>query len=147
MRYVSLSILHQCTRYAHMNKPTHLQFIIAAANMRAYNYGLAGSSDSNIFKSVASSINVPKFVPRHDVTIDLKDGEQTAKSPAPGKYHLLELDEMHSWLQVTGLMTSSKIFLLHPLWPIFDSTLLNSRKTMIAITISISSPLRPTFVQ
>ncbi|KAH9173400.1 ubiquitin activating enzyme [Lactarius sanguifluus] len=38
------------------NDPTHLQFIVAGANLRAFNYGLRGEADPAILKKVADSV-------------------------------------------------------------------------------------------
>lgn len=56
-------------------QPTHLQFVIAAANLHAYNYGLRGETDPTIFKKIASSIKLPEFVPRSGVKVQINDNE------------------------------------------------------------------------
>ncbi|KAI0939237.1 hypothetical protein AcV5_000709 [Taiwanofungus camphoratus] len=57
------------------NDPTHLQFIIAAANLHAYNYGLRGETDPVVFKKVADEVIVPEFVPRSGVKIQVNDND------------------------------------------------------------------------
>ncbi|KAH9938241.1 ubiquitin activating enzyme [Fomitopsis serialis] len=57
------------------NDPTHLQYIIAAANLHAYNYGLRGETDPNLFKKVADSVLVPEFQPRSGVKIQVNENE------------------------------------------------------------------------
>lgn len=52
---------------------THLAFIIAAANLHAYNYGLRGETDAVIFKKVADSVIVPEFSPKSGVKIQIND--------------------------------------------------------------------------
>ncbi|GBE79663.1 Ubiquitin-activating enzyme E1 1 [Sparassis crispa] len=55
--------------------PTHLQFIIAAANLHAFNYGLRGETDPALFKKVADSIIVPEFTPRSGVQVQINENE------------------------------------------------------------------------
>lgn len=62
------------------NDPTHLQFIVAAANLRAFNYGLRGEADPAIFKKVADSVVVPEFTPRSGVKIQVNDNEPVDNS-------------------------------------------------------------------
>ncbi|KAI9447756.1 ubiquitin activating enzyme [Lactarius indigo] len=57
------------------NDPTHLQFIVAAANLRAFNYGLRGEADPAILKKVADSVVVPEFTPKSGVKIQVNDNE------------------------------------------------------------------------
>jgi len=58
-----------------LKQPTHLEFIIAAANLHAFNYGLRGETDPAFFKKVAASVPVPKFVPRSGVKIQINDSD------------------------------------------------------------------------
>ncbi|KAG6331678.1 hypothetical protein ID866_7409 [Astraeus odoratus] len=60
--------------------PSHLAFIIAAANLHAYNYGLRGETDPNIFKKVADSVIVPEFTPRSGVKIQINENDPVNQS-------------------------------------------------------------------
>ncbi|KAI0723211.1 ubiquitin activating enzyme [Earliella scabrosa] len=60
------------------NDPTHLQYIIAAANLRAFNYGLRGETDPAIFKKIADEVIVPEFTPKNGVKVQINDND-----PAP----------------------------------------------------------------
>ncbi|PCH41139.1 ubiquitin activating enzyme [Wolfiporia cocos MD-104 SS10] len=55
--------------------PTHLEFIIAAANLHAYNYGLRGETDPALFKKVADSVIVPEFTPKSGVKVQVNENE------------------------------------------------------------------------
>ncbi|KIL00025.1 hypothetical protein PAXRUDRAFT_130794 [Paxillus rubicundulus Ve08.2h10] len=55
--------------------PTHLAFIIAAANLHAYNYGLRGETNPVIFKKVADSVIVPEFSPKSGVKIQINEND------------------------------------------------------------------------
>lgn len=62
------------------NDPTHLQFVIAAANLHAYNYGLRGEADPALFKKIADSVIVPEFTPRSGVQIQVNENEPAQNS-------------------------------------------------------------------
>ncbi|GJE84100.1 ubiquitin activating enzyme [Phanerochaete sordida] len=57
------------------NDPTHLQYIIAAANLHAFNYGLRGETDPAVFKKIAESVLVPEFTPRSGVKVQINDND------------------------------------------------------------------------
>jgi ubiquitin-activating enzyme E1 len=57
------------------SKPAHLQFIIAAANLHAFNYGLRGEIDPAVFRKVADSVVVPEFTPRSGVKVQVNENE------------------------------------------------------------------------
>ncbi|KAI0732993.1 ubiquitin activating enzyme [Fomitopsis betulina] len=57
------------------NDPTHLQFIIAAANLHAFNYGLRGETDPAVFRKIADSVLVPEFQPKSGVKIQVTENE------------------------------------------------------------------------
>ncbi|KAM7537021.1 hypothetical protein Aperf_G00000059949 [Anoplocephala perfoliata] len=67
------------------NNPTHLDFIVAAANLRAYMFGLQGSRDTAVIAKKVSAVHVPEFVPRSGVTIEVTDAEMTARSRIIGR--------------------------------------------------------------
>uniref|UniRef100_A0A1W7R9A6 E1 ubiquitin-activating enzyme n=1 Tax=Hadrurus spadix TaxID=141984 RepID=A0A1W7R9A6_9SCOR len=53
----------------------HLDFIIAAANLRAYMYGLPPNRDRHAIQSYVKSVEVPEFVPRAGVWIAANENE------------------------------------------------------------------------
>ncbi|OZJ02072.1 Ubiquitin-activating enzyme E1 1 [Bifiguratus adelaidae] len=53
----------------------HLDFVIFAANLHAFNYGLQGKTDREWFKQVLSDIMVPEFSPKSGVKIDVTEAE------------------------------------------------------------------------
>jgi ubiquitin-activating enzyme E1 len=61
-------------------KPTHLQFIISAANLHAFNYGLRGETDPTVFRKVADSVVVPEFTPRSGIKVQVNDNEPVDQS-------------------------------------------------------------------
>jgi ubiquitin-activating enzyme E1 len=62
----------------------HLDFITAAANLRAFNYGLKGSTDRAFIRKIADSAIVPEFVPKSGVKIhsDPKEEEKAKQEAA-----------------------------------------------------------------
>ena len=52
-----------------------MEYLVSAANIRAFNYGLKGSTDPALFKKVVSTVIVPDFKPKSGVTIQVKDDE------------------------------------------------------------------------
>ncbi|KAI8927066.1 hypothetical protein BC831DRAFT_413232 [Entophlyctis helioformis] len=53
----------------------HLNFVMAAANLHAYNYGLKGETDRELFRRVASNVIVPEFTPKQGVKIAVQESE------------------------------------------------------------------------
>ncbi|EDO33332.1 predicted protein [Nematostella vectensis] len=58
---------------------THLDFISAAANLRAYMYGITGSKDQQYILDILKGITVPEFVPKSGVKIAVTDQEAEAE--------------------------------------------------------------------
>ncbi|KAF5363942.1 hypothetical protein D9756_000809 [Leucocoprinus leucothites] len=57
------------------NDPIHLAYIVAGANLHAFNYGLRGDSDPALFRKVADAVIVPEFTPRSGVKIQINDND------------------------------------------------------------------------
>eukprot|EP00735_Rhodelphis_limneticus_P003966 TRINITY_DN15509_c0_g1::TRINITY_DN15509_c0_g1_i1::g.30466::m.30466 TRINITY_DN15509_c0_g1::TRINITY_DN15509_c0_g1_i1::g.30466 ORF type:complete len:1040 (+),score=270.94,sp/Q29504/UBA1_RABIT/57.35/0.0,ThiF/PF00899.16/7.1e-14,ThiF/PF00899.16/7.4e-31,UBACT/PF02134.16/6.9e-14,UBACT/PF02134.16/3e-26,UBA_e1_C/PF09358.5/3.2e-42,UBA_e1_thiolCys/PF10585.4/7.6e-22,UBA_e1_thiolCys/PF10585.4/0.011,P2/PF07194.6/0.53 TRINITY_DN15509_c0_g1_i1:65-3121(+) len=55
----------------------HLDFIIAAANLRAANYGLRGSRDRQYVANIVRSVIVPDFEPKRGVKIQVSENENS----------------------------------------------------------------------
>ncbi|ETW83841.1 hypothetical protein HETIRDRAFT_34260 [Heterobasidion irregulare TC 32-1] len=66
--------------------PTHLQYIIAAANLHAFNYGLRGETDATLFKKVAESVLVPEFTPRSGVKVQITETDPVEGSNDSGDF-------------------------------------------------------------
>ena len=58
----------------------HLDFVISAANIRAFNYGFKGKSDREYVKKVASAVMVPEFEPKAGVKIQVTESENVEQS-------------------------------------------------------------------
>jgi ubiquitin-activating enzyme E1 len=44
--------------------PLHLEFVISAANLRAFNFGLKGEHDPEVFLKILPNIMVAEFTPK-----------------------------------------------------------------------------------
>ncbi|KAK9455417.1 hypothetical protein V1511DRAFT_352428 [Dipodascopsis uninucleata] len=66
------------------NDPTHMGFIVAAANLHAFNYGLKGCDDMETFCKVLDDIMVPEFSPKSGVKIQVNDNEPVDGGAADG---------------------------------------------------------------
>jgi len=66
------------------NDPTHLGYIIAAANLHAYNYGLKGDIDPALFRKVADAVIVPEFTPKSGVKIQINDNDPVPQQGQSG---------------------------------------------------------------
>ncbi|KAM0748476.1 ubiquitin-activating enzyme E1 [Meredithblackwellia eburnea MCA 4105] len=60
--------------------PTHLDFVIAAANLHAFNYGLKGETDTTVFRKTLDTISLPAFTPKAGIAVQIKDDEPVANS-------------------------------------------------------------------
>ncbi|KAI9096953.1 ubiquitin-activating emzyme E1 [Phlyctochytrium arcticum] len=69
----------------------HLDFVITGANLHAYNYGIKGRSDPEFFKETLKTLNVPEFVPRAGVKIQVVENEQPAASHGDDRSELEDL--------------------------------------------------------
>ncbi|KAJ7468083.1 ubiquitin activating enzyme [Mycena latifolia] len=79
------------------NDPLHLQYIIAAANLHAFNYGLRGRADPTIFRKIAGSVIVPEFTPKGGVKANDSElvSDLLSKLPHPSSlagYRLIPVD-------------------------------------------------------
>lgn len=59
----------------------HIDFVIAAANLHAFNYGLKGETDPAVLKRTLDTVSLPTFVPRSGVQVQIKDDEPVANAP------------------------------------------------------------------
>jgi ubiquitin-activating enzyme E1 len=56
-------------------QPVHLAYIIAAANLHAFNYGLRGETDPAVFRKIVDAVIVPEFTPRSGVKVQISDND------------------------------------------------------------------------
>lgn len=53
----------------------HFNFIVAAANLHAFNYGLKGGADLDTYAKVLAGTKVPEFAPASNVKIQVEENE------------------------------------------------------------------------
>jgi ubiquitin-activating enzyme E1 len=58
---------------------------VAAANLHAFNYGLRGETDPNVFTKVADSVLVTEFIPKSGVKIQVNENEPVTNEGDAGK--------------------------------------------------------------
>lgn len=80
-----VQVLYFPSRLVTRHQPLHLQYIIAAANLHAFNYGLRGETDPAIFRKIADSVIVPEFVPKSGVKIQITENEPVPQAGGAGK--------------------------------------------------------------
>lgn len=59
-----------------------MDFIVAAANLHAFNYGLKGQTDPASFYETLDLLVLPAFVPRSGLAVQIKDDEPVANAAA-----------------------------------------------------------------
>jgi ubiquitin-activating enzyme E1 len=57
-----------------------MSFIVAAANIHAFNYGIKGESDPAVFQQALDKVKLPEFVPKSGVQVQIKDDEPVANN-------------------------------------------------------------------
>lgn len=60
--------------------PDHLDYIVAAANLHAFNYGLRGETDPTIFRKVADAVIIPEFTPKHGVKVQINENDPVSRA-------------------------------------------------------------------
>ncbi|PVU87282.1 hypothetical protein BB559_006126 [Furculomyces boomerangus] len=64
----------------HPDDPRQVDFILAASNLRAANYGILGTNDPDYIRNVASSVEPVPFVPKSGVVIKVNDNDPEGDS-------------------------------------------------------------------
>ncbi len=59
-----------------------MDYIKAAANLHAFNYGLKGETNEAVYKKVADSVIVPEFTPRSGVQVQINDNDPVPQGGA-----------------------------------------------------------------
>ena len=80
---------------------THIEYIIAASNLHAYNYGLKGHTDLATHKKVAANVKVPSFTPKANLRIQVNDNEAPPENPRAFLRSLFAAGTAHVAVQVT----------------------------------------------
>ncbi|KAJ2478675.1 E1 ubiquitin-activating protein [Coemansia sp. RSA 2320] len=60
----------------------HVDFVVAAANLHAFNFGLKGNRDRGYITAAAAAVNVSPFAPKSGVKIQVNENDTSAESGA-----------------------------------------------------------------
>lgn len=93
---------------------THLDFVIAAANLHAFNYGIKGHNDVDKYRAVLTKMQVPQFSPNPNVKIQANDSDPDPNASSDGIVRSEEDQEMHDTLAAIPQPSSLVGFKLHP---------------------------------
>ncbi|PWN30586.1 ubiquitin-activating enzyme E1 [Jaminaea rosea] len=89
--------------------PIHMEYIVAAANLHAFNYGLRGETDPAVFQKVLSNVIVPEFTPRSNVKIQINENEAPATNPTNDPSSNVDLTEIASSLPSAGSLAGLRL--------------------------------------
>lgn len=74
------------------SNPLHMDYVVAAANLHAANYGLKGSADPEVYRRVLEQVSVPAFTPKSaKVQINDNDPVPAASNAAEDEASVEEL--------------------------------------------------------
>ena len=79
-------------------QPTHLAFIVAAAHLRAFNYGIVPPTSHAVTPDLIARVPVPRFSPRAGVKIQVNEAEAAAAANAPANDADAELSNLAAQL-------------------------------------------------
>ncbi|RXK40091.1 ubiquitin-activating enzyme E1 [Tremella mesenterica] len=65
-----------------IDSPLDMEYIVSAANLHAFNYGLKGEKDPALFRKVLESMKIPEFVPKSGVKIQINENDPVANNDA-----------------------------------------------------------------
>ncbi|KDN39754.1 ubiquitin-activating enzyme E1 [Tilletiaria anomala UBC 951] len=71
--------------------PLHLDYVISAANLHAFNYGLRGERDPAAFQKALANVKVPEFTPKSNVKVQTNDNEAPQPAAQASETELTEL--------------------------------------------------------
>lgn len=66
----------------------HLDYVVAAANLRALNYGIPQNRNRSEIAALATGVHVPEFTPRSGVTIAVNESEAASHSRTDSSFDL-----------------------------------------------------------
>lgn len=83
----------------------HMDFVVAAANMRAALYSIPPCRDLALIKAAVGNVMVPEFVPQRGVKIQVNEAEAAAAAAAGGDVDEMQLDAIASSLSDVSSLT------------------------------------------
>ena len=73
------------------NDDAHMAFIVAASNLRAYNYGITGTTELSIFHNIVSQVNVPTWQAKQ---VKIAANEEEAKKMEEERAGSMDVDQI-----------------------------------------------------
>ena len=74
-----------------------MAYVLAGANLHAFNYGLKGDTDPATFRRVLGSMKIPHFEPKSGVKIQINETDPVANNDDSGCHMLF------TWNRTKGL--------------------------------------------
>ncbi|KJE96221.1 ubiquitin-like modifier-activating enzyme 1 [Capsaspora owczarzaki ATCC 30864] len=90
----------------------HMDFVVAGANLRAFNYGLKGHTNRDTFREVIARSAVPTFTPKQGVKIHANESEAAAAAQAAanaGGSDQEQIDRLVSQLPATATLAGYRL--------------------------------------
>lgn len=84
--------------------PLHMEFVVSASNLHAFNYKIAGSRDVSYIKKVAVNVMVPEFTPKKGVKIQVNENENVQQNDSGD-----EIDVISKALPPTSSLSGFKL--------------------------------------
>ncbi|CAO1619344.1 unnamed protein product [Parajaminaea phylloscopi] len=85
----------------------HMEYIVAGANLHAFNYGLKGETDPSVFQRVLANVIVPEFTPKSGVKIQVNENEPLPAQSSDGEGS--DLTEIASSLPSPGSLAGFRL--------------------------------------
>lgn len=73
-----------------INDSTHLNYVVAGANLHAFNFGLKGEASLDTYRKVLDNIIIPEFSPREGVAIQVNDSDPDPNSGSDADADVLQ---------------------------------------------------------
>ncbi|KAI9183343.1 E1 ubiquitin-activating protein [Blastocladiella emersonii ATCC 22665] len=91
--------------------PLHMDFVVHAAHLHAFNYGLRSVEDRQVYVDVLDAMVIPEFVPKEGVKIQVNEAEAAAAASSGGDSSSGgdELDQLVASLPAPSTMAGFKL--------------------------------------
>ncbi|CAN9512024.1 unnamed protein product [Ophioblennius macclurei] len=93
------------------NNTTHMDYVVAAANLYGQIYGIQGTNDQTSVRQIIEGVQVPAFTPKSSVKIHVTDQEmEEDKKKDSGEAEKAQLEELKGKLASSSLQSSAQMF-------------------------------------
>lgn len=109
-----------------------MDFIVYAANLHAFNYGLKGETDRDYFRRELENVIVPEFKPKEGVKIQVQENETVDQDSGNGKCIFLMCNYLflciNCFNRFFGWSHQEPSRTLKPCWFPFDTCWIRERR-------------------